>query len=179
MDRVFAEHERAGDLAVRESGSDQPQDLCLAARQRRVAVRLDGYCVVEEPSEGTLKLALVVDVREVGVTPERNEPCVREEGRELTSPADGNGPIAPAMEHERGHRHAREKGPRVAVQLELEEGRREFGVGGMALVPAERSDLVAARVRDDQPGEHLRGERPVRPHEVDDRATRRVGQVVP
>ena len=138
-----------------------------------------GDCVVEEPGERTLELALVVDVRQMGVAPERHEPSVREERGELAPTADRNGPIAPAMEHERRHRHAREERPGVAVQLELEEGRGEFGVGGVALVPAERRDLVTARVRDDQPGEHLRGERPVRPHEVDDRATRRFGKVVP
>jgi hypothetical protein len=50
------------------------------------------------------------------------------------------------MQHERGIAHAREERPRVAVQLELEEGGSELGVGGVTLChPTERGDLVAAR----------------------------------
>ena len=68
--------------------------------------------------------------------------------------------------------------PRVAVELELEERRCRVGFAGVTLVPAEGSDLVAARVRNDEAGEHLRRERPVEADEVDERTAGRFGQVV-
>ena len=64
---VLAEHERRGDLTVREAGRDEAQHLGLAAGQRRVAVRLGWDGVVEEPRERALNLALVVDVRQMRV----------------------------------------------------------------------------------------------------------------
>ena len=48
----------------------------------------------------------------------------------------------------------------------------------VTLVAAERGDLVAARMRDDQAGEHLGRERPVHADEVDDRPPRCLGQIV-
>jgi hypothetical protein len=82
------------------------------------------------------------------------------------------------VEYERRHRDAREVGPRIREELELEERGRDVGIGGAALVTRERADLVAARVGNDQPGEHLGRERPVDPREVDERAARRLRQVV-
>ena len=78
----------------------------------------------------------------------------------------------------RGHRHTREERPRTRRQLELEERRRDLGVGRVALVAAQRSDLVPARARHDEAREHLGGQRPVDAHEVDERPPRRLRQIV-
>jgi len=51
VDRVLAEDERRGDLAVRQAGGDEAQHLGLTAGEWRVAVRLHGGGVVEETGE--------------------------------------------------------------------------------------------------------------------------------
>ena len=76
--RVLAEHERPGDLSVREACGDETQHLGLTATERRVSVRRMRSVVVEEPGERALDLTLVVDVRKVRVTAQRDEACVRE-----------------------------------------------------------------------------------------------------
>ena len=73
----------AGDLSVREACGDETQHLGLTATERRVSVRRMRRVVVEEPGERALDLTLVVDVRQVRVTAQRDEACVRKKRREL------------------------------------------------------------------------------------------------
>ena len=82
------------------------------------------------------------------------------------------------MQDERGRRHLRQELTLVRGQVELEERGRHVGLGRPALVGAERGDLVAARMRGEEAGEHLRREQPVRPDEVDQRVAGRVGDVI-
>ena len=176
---VLAQDERGRDLAVRETGGDQAQDLGLAARERGAAVGLHGNSVVEEAGERALELALIVQMRQVRVTAERDEAGIREQGREFPAATDRNRPIAAAVQHERRHRHLGQELPSVRGQIELEKLRSHTCVSRVPLVAAEGGDLVAAAMRNDEAGEHLRRERPVRANEVDERAARHVRDVVP
>ena len=74
------------------------------------------------------------------------------------------------MEHERRHRQRGEEWPEIGSEVELEERCGHVGVRRAALVPADRVDLRTVTARKEESGEHLRRERPVRPHEVDERA---------
>jgi hypothetical protein len=81
------------------------------------------------------------------------------------------------VEHEGGRGHALHERPRVRGEVQLEERRGDVGVRRVPLVAAQRVDRLTVGPRHEQPGQHLRRERPVRPHEVDQRALRRDGDV--
>ena len=109
-----------------------------------VAVRLRGRSVVEEPRERPLEVALVVMPRQMGVARESDEAGVREERRELPAAADRHRAVTAAVQHERRRRHRGQVGARVRGEIELEERRGDVGVRRVALVAAERLDLLAA-----------------------------------
>jgi hypothetical protein len=121
--RVLAENERRRDLAVRQAGGDEPQHLRLAPAERRVAVRLHGRGVVEEPGERPLEVALVVHPRQVGIPAERDEARIRQQRRELAAASDRHGAIAAAVQHESRRHDGRQEGTRVRREVELEKRR--------------------------------------------------------
>ncbi len=98
---------------------------------------------------------------------------------ELAAVADRHGAVAAAMHHERRHRHLREERARVGRQLELEERRRSARLRGVPQLLRDAVDLLAASVRDEEAGEHLRRESPVQARELDERSPRRVRDVLP
>ncbi len=87
--------------------------------------------------------------------------------------------VAPPVEHERRHRQLRQEGAASRTSGRAR-GRRprpppwpSAADSGRARRSRRRSPCGIS-----QPGEHLRRERPVRPHEVDERAARRIRDVV-
>ena len=107
--------------------------------------------VVEEAGERALEVALVVEPWQVRVAAQRDEPRVREQRGELAAVPDRHRPVAAPVEHERRHRDAREVRPRIGRQLELEERRGGLGVRSAPEMAPDRGDLVAARMRDEEP----------------------------
>ena len=151
MDRVLAEDERRRNLAVRQPGCDETQHLGLAPAERRCAVRRGRRGVVEEAGERALEVALVVEPRQVRIAAQRHEPRVREQRRELAAMTDRHRPVAATVENQRRHRDAREVRPRVGRQLELEERCGGLGVRSTPEMAPDRGNLVAARMRDEEP----------------------------
>ncbi len=176
---MLAEHERRGDLAVRQAGRDESQNLGLARAEGGVAVHLARGGVPQEPDERAAQRPLVVQPRQVCVAVERDEPRVGEKPSDLAAVRDRDGPVPAAVEHERRGLDGREVSACVRRQVELEERPCHVRRRRVALVPAHRLDRAAVRLGQDQAGEHLGRERPVRPHEVDDGAPRRLGHVRP
>ena len=179
MDRVLAEDERRRDLAVRQAGGDESQDLGLAHAERGVAVRLGGRRVAEEADERSAKRPLIVHPGDVCVAVDGDEAGVRQEAGDLTAVRDRDGAVSAAVQDEGRRLDVGEEFARVRRQIEVEERRRDLGRRRVPVVPAQRLDRVAVGPREHQPGQHLGRERPVRPDEVDQRAARRLRDVRP
>jgi hypothetical protein len=104
----------------------------------------------------------------MGVARESDEAGVRKERRKLPAAADRHRAVAAAVQHERRRRHRGQVGARVRGEIQLEETRGDVGVRRVALVAAERLDLLAPTARDEETGEHLRGQQPVHAREIDE-----------
>ena len=113
-----------------------------------------------------------------GVAAERDEARVGKKRRELTATTDGTVRSPRRWRTRAGHCDTREVRACTRRQLELEERRRDLGFRRVTLVATQRGDLVPARTRHDEAGEHLRRQRPVDAHEVDERPPRRLREII-
>ena len=156
---------RRSTSASRRLSGESPFDECAGV-------------VVEEPGERALDLTLVVDVRQVRVTAQRDEARVRKKRRELAPSAIGTVRSPRRWSTSAGIVTLERNGRASPYSSRSRNAAAVSASAAVTLVPAERSDLVAARMRDDQAGEHLGRERPVDADEVDDRPPRRFGQIV-
>ena len=178
VDGVLAEDERRRDLAVREPGGDEAQHLGLAAAERRVAVRRCAGASSRNPasarwtsrwssSHGRCASPASATKRAFGSIDASSRPwpigTVRSPRRWRTRA----GIVKPGDRVERPQ-SARARGTRRRPR------RSPPGGGGASPRLSRRHSM-----RDEEPGEHLRGERPVQPRELHQRATRDVRHVPP
>ena len=133
------------------------------------AVDLRRRRVVEEAGERAEQLALIVLPRHVRVAARagrsaRSAAATRARGRARSARCGRRGDAGRAPARRPGRDVAQ-----VGVEVELEEDRRRLGGRSLALHARVLLELVAARVRVEEAREHLRGEPPVDPRELDER----------
>ncbi len=175
---VLAQDQRRGDLAVREAGRNEPQDLRLPPAERAVRP-CRRRALPEEAGQRAPHVALILHPGQVGVAAQGDEARVRQQRGQLAAAADRHGAVAATVQHEGRGVHVWEHRASIGAEVVVERRRGSLRVGRESQIAAERGDLDAARVRVEEPREHLRRERPVDADEVDDGAAGGVRDVVP
>ena len=172
LGRTFLDPQPAGDLAVGQAVGDQGRDLELPCRERgRWSLSLLGgqraAGRTKEPQDLADHRRGVAGEHPVAPAGERNQPRPGDPGRQVASQPVGNGPVVAPVQHQRGRGDAVEE----VVDTELVALRQQLGgnLGGRgpALQLGEAHLGLRCAVGEENVGQHVRTEPPVRPDQLD------------